>query len=449
MSEGSPRCPRCGCCKVWRSGIYRGRQRWLCRSCGYRFSETEVELDVAFKVPKPFHSNSDLTENVICGRNPSFKEVVDGLSLQPSINVASHGKSSESTIVGQHLNRFCNYSSARQIGASGKRAKNLAEMEPLKIGLSAEATRTASLLGVYAAKLLTMGLKERTVKCRLSVLKLLQKRGANLLDPVSVFKAIDHAKRYNCEKKALTDEEWEDGTKNNAMQAYKAFCKILGIHIPEDVNFDKYSEVTQKLPFVPLEKEIMQLVGGCSHKIATFIQLLKETGARSGEAWRLKWMDVDTEHGVMTINKPEKRGYPRQFKVSSKLAAMLNMLPKTSQKLFGDGQLDQFRKNFSLQRNRVAKKVQNPRIRRITFHTLRHFYGTMEYHKTKDILHIQERLGHRDIKSTLIYTHLVNFEGDEYYTATAKSLKEDEELLKAGFEYVTERDGVKIYRKRK
>jgi len=28
-------------------------------------------------------------------------------------------------------------------------------------------------------------------------------------------------------------------------------------------------------------------------------------------------------------------------------------------------------------------------------------------------------------------------------------LKRDEELLKAGFEYVTERDGNKIYRKRK
>jgi hypothetical protein len=47
------------------------------------------------------------------------------------------------------------------------------------------------------------------------------------------------------------------------------------------------------------------------------------------------------------------------------------------------------------------------------------------------------------------YTHLVNFESDEYHTATSKSLKEDQELLKAGFEYVTERDGIKIYRKRK
>jgi len=56
---------------------------------------------------------------------------------------------------------------------------------------------------------------------------------------------------------------------------------------------------------------------------------------------------------------------------------------------------------------------------------------------------------YRSITSTLIYTHLVQFEDDEYNIGVAKTLKEDEELLKAGFEYVTDRDGVKIYRKRK
>jgi site-specific recombinase XerC len=50
----------------------------------------------------------------------------------------------------------------------------------------------------------------------------------------------------------------------------------------------------------------------------------------------------------------------------------------------------------------------------------------MEYHKTKDILHVKERFGHRNITSTLTYTHLVNFEGDDYHTATAKTIKEDE-----------------------
>lgn len=49
----------------------------------------------------------------------------------------------------------------------------------------------------------------------------------------------------------------------------------------------------------------------------------------------------------------------------------------------------------------------------------------------------------------MLYTYSVNFEGDEYHTATSKSVKEDEELLKAGFDYVTERDGIKICRKQK
>ena len=36
-----------------------------------------------------------------------------------------------------------------------------------------------------------------------------------------------------------------------------------------------------------------------------------------------------------------------------------------------------------------------------------------------------------------------------YHAKTATNVKEDEELIAAGFEYVTERDGIKIYRKRK
>jgi integrase len=272
----------------------------------------------------------------------------------------------------------------------------------------------------------------------------------NLIVPESIFKAIDHAKRYDHKTGELLESEWSDGSKHNAAQAYKSFCEINGITIPKYINFDKWAGQPQKLPWIPLEREIDQLVAGCSRKVATLLQLLKETGARCGEAWRLEWTDVDDEHGIVTINRPEKKGLPRQFKVSGKLTSMLNMLPKVSEKVFGDGELNHFRKNFSLQRKRVAYKLQNPRINRITFHTLRHFYATMEYHKTHGkLLHVKERLGHRSITSTLIYTHLVNFEGDEYHTATSKSLKEDEELLKAGFEYVTERDGVKIFRKRK
>lgn len=49
----------------------------------------------------------------------------------------------------------------------------------------------------------------------------------------------------------------------------------------------------------------------------------------------------------------------------------------------------------------------------------------------------------------LIYTHLVSFESDEFHVRVAKSIKDDEELIEAGFEYVTQRNNLKLYRKRK
>jgi len=44
----------------------------------------------------------------------------------------------------------------------------------------------------------------------------------------------------------------------------------------------------------------------------------------------------------------------------------------------------------------------------------------------------------------MIYTHLVKFECDEYHVRVAKTVEEDKKLIEAGFEYVTEREGVKI-----
>jgi len=73
----------------------------------------------------------------------------------------------------------------------------------------------------------------------------------------------------------------------------------------------------------------------------------------------------------------------------------------------------------------------------------------MEYHKTKDFLRAKQVLGYRNISSTLIYTHLMNLEGDEYTARVEKTLKEAEEMLKVGFEFVTHRDGIKICKKRK
>jgi len=45
--------------------------------------------------------------------------------------------------------------------------------------------------------------------------------------------------------------------------------------------------------------------------------------------------------------------------------------------------------------------------------------------------------------------HLVNFESDEYTVKVANTVQDAVCLIEQGFEYVTEMDGIKIFRKRK
>lgn len=167
------------------------------------------------------------------------------------------------------------------------------------------------------------------------------------------------------------------------------------------------------------------------------------------EAWRLKWTDIDDKQNLIRV-RAEKGGNPRIFKVSSKLISMLKALPKKSEYVFGGTNLSGHRWSFDKQKKRLAAKLQNPRVLSITFHTFRHWKATMEYTKTKDLLHVKQLLGHRNINSTLVYTQLVNFESDEYYSATAKTTEEAKQLVEAGFEYVcTTLENIMLFRKRK
>ena len=61
---------------------------------------------------------------------------------------------------------------------------------------------------------------------------------------------------------------------------------------------------------------------------------------------------------------------------------------------------------------------------------------------------------HKDMKSTMRYVHLEKIlyqasDKDEWIAKTAKTVDEACELVKIGFEYVTEIDGFKLFRKRK
>ena len=275
------------------------------------------------------------------------------------------------------------------------------------------------------------GFSEATIGNYSKALEMLVKRGAGLLEPESVKDVI------SCQ------ETWANSTKTLVVSAYTKFASFNGIKW----NPPKY-ESSRKLPFIPLEKEIDDLIACCGKKLATILQVLKETGLRIGEALSLEWIDIDFERKMILLNRPEKHGNARAFKISDRLISMLNRLPKDKKKVFANSTGHVTICNFNKQRRHAAEKLGNPRLLRIHFHTFRHWKATMEYAKTKDILHVMRLLGHKSINNTLVYTQLVGFENDEWHSATAQTVEEARKLIEKGFEYVCNHDSVMLFRKR-
>ena len=181
------------------------------------------------------------------------------------------------------------------------------------------------------------------------------------------------------------------------------------------------------------------------------LQLLKETAFRPIEAMRLTPDDFNLERQIVILNKPAKRSNPRQVKMSNKLTAMITKLiqGKKQNEPVWSTKPEHIRRTFTKNRKRASEKLGNPNLNRITMKTFRHWKATMEYHKTKDILYVKQLLGHKNIQNTMVYVHLVNFESDEWICKVAKNVDEAGKLVEAGFEYVCDFGGVKMFRKRK
>jgi integrase len=124
------------------------------------------------------------------------------------------------------------------------------------------------------------------------ILRYLKKANVDLMDPQAV-------------RTYIARQSWTPGRRANVIYAYALFAKSVNIQfiIPR-IN------QPQKLPFIPTEREIDDLIARCTKYIATFLQLCKETGARAGEIGTLKWTDVDLEKATVRV-APEKESNPR------------------------------------------------------------------------------------------------------------------------------------------
>jgi integrase/predicted RNA-binding Zn-ribbon protein involved in translation (DUF1610 family) len=390
-------CPKCGNDKIWRNGqraIYsESIQRWLCKTCGFRFSDP-VQLE-------------------------SFRTMM--AKLKPKNEDSKRIKSKSDTV------------SSCQICVS--ETKNL-EPEQLLKQIPEKRIEITGKLVDFSWKMQKEGYAQETIRGNCGCLRALTLRGADLADPESVKEVL------------AKEQKWSQNRRRNVINAYTLLLK-----------FDSKSwikpkaQTTVKFPFIPSEKEIDDLIAASGRKNAAFLQALKETAMRSGEAKRLKWLDIDSERNVITLNAPEKNSNSRMFKVSSMLIGMLNALPKKNEYIF-TGSLRAMKTTFVNTRKKLSETIQNPRLLKIHFHTLRHWKATVTYHQCKDPYYVQHLLGHKSLKSTEIYINIEHtlFEAganDQFTVRIVEKPEEIKELLEAGFEYVCQKDTLIFLRKRK
>ena len=291
----------------------------------------------------------------------------------------------------------------------------------------------------YLGKLGLQGRKESTICLSRSCLKTLVNRGANLADPETV-------------KEVIAKQTWSGNRKRNVINAYTQFLRYLGLAW-EPPNYT----IIRKLPFIPTEQEIDDLIAGSPNPLATLLQLLKETAMRRGEAIKIPWRDVDLERRIVTCNYPEKNSNARIFSdLSGKLLNMLSNLPRENGLLFGTTTPDMLKNQLCRTRKRLAFKLGNQHLMDIHFHTLRHWKATMLYHQTKDMLLVADFLGHKDLENTRLYIQLEknllrNLPNDQFITRVALNVEEACRMIEVGFEYITGEytNGGKIFRKRK
>ncbi len=383
------KCPECSSMRLYRDGLYYppGRepiQRWLCRDCGYRFSE------------KPLQKNHKWSINN-SSKLPYTRQIC-----------ALEAK---------------NLTSAAEIKTVAGDIKPLLEQQ----------TRKGIIINfmLYMKK---QGFRPSTIATRAELITTLLNQGIDLNNPEDV-------------KFAIADKKCSEGYKKNVVLAYDTLLRMQG----KKWDKPKYKP-DPKLPFVPLESEIDQVINSAGRRTSTFLATLKETGADPGEAKAIEWIDVDSEKKTVTINHPVKGHKARIINVSASLISRLEAMPKTTDKIF-NVKMRTLLKNYGMQRVTAARKFNNPRLKKIKFTTFRHWKATMEYHKTKDILWVMHLLGHNSLKTTLIYIDLeiaLFKEINDGFTAkVATSLDEACKLVEVGFEYVCEMDGKKLFRKRK
>lgn len=178
----------------------------------------------------------------------------------------------------------------------------------------------------------------------------------------------------------------------------------------------KFNELPKRLPDTLTDVEQVKLLSApkvkapTGHRDLCMIRLMLDTGIRASECLNLEVKDIDWMTGKFKVRK-SKRDRARMLWMNQDDLALLTAWRERRDIKSGllfttlHGTPIQSRDLRAMVKRR-AKKVGI--LKDVHPHMLRHTFATDLYRKTLDILLVQKALGHADITTTVIYTHLAD-----------------------------------------
>ena len=249
----------------------------------------------------------------------------------------------------------------------------------------------------------------------------------------------------------LANQQVAGSTQNQALCSIVFFFKHILKKHPGKIKEFKYARTSKNLPTVLSPMEAKRIIENLSSTQALVVKLLYGTGMRISECLRMRVQDLDFEFQQIVVrcgkgNKDRVTMIPQSLVSTLKthlskveflhkidindgcgMVALPNRLakkyPNASKQLkwqyvFPSTKLSfnkrtgtrvRYHRSPQFINRAIAKAVANTKIdKKVSAHTFRHSFATQLLQNGYDIRTVQELLGHKNLKTTLIYTHVIN-----------------------------------------
>jgi integrase/recombinase XerD len=174
--------------------------------------------------------------------------------------------------------------------------------------------------------------------------------------------------------------------------------------LDQDIADVQTPKVESSLPVVLTPGEVKSIIQEPSHtKSKAMIMMLYSTGMRVSELVSLKWEDLEPERGVAWVREG-KGDKDRMITLSDTIIDVLDEINNSSEYVFSGRNGEMTTRNVQRVVKRAAEQAGVDK--KVTPHTLRHSYATHLLEDGNDLRLIQELLGHSNLQTTEIYTHV-------------------------------------------